>query len=196
MELDLLNYKSVEELQFSWFLDDLKHCGYVSSYNYEPTTFKLFESIKTKWQKVNSKGFKDVDAHLTAEMNYTPDFFITFTEKAFGVFCNGLPCKKRPYFLHCNIDPITNTATCVVDVKGSARNGQNTRNFSQFSFPLKQKILLDKFDIYAQKVIPEKLFKDTFIPSRLFYTDGGTMLRKLTKYKNSKNIMEYVKTIS
>jgi len=178
-------YRSWEELYLSWWLDELIQAGYVESYSYEKRKLILMNEVKVPWFEQKKTGVKEKEHHLFAESTYTPDFEINWTPKAAGVFINGRSCNKRPYFMGAEFDGIT--ATCLIDVKGDHAMGASRGNFSQFSFPYKQKMAWQNLKIYVQKIVPIKLFRDTFIPQRYFMTDGGKQTRTLTSLTNPKS---------
>ena len=194
MSLDLGIYRSNEEVYFSWYLDDLVKYGYVSWYKYESKTFKLLDEAKSTWDKKLKTKVVATELHLFQDMCYTPDFEICFTEKALGVFCNGKPAIKRPYFIGVVEDEITNEYTTFIDVKGNAGSIYGIKSSSVVTFPYIQKIAWDKLRIYFQKIVPQKLFNDTFTPSRYLYTDAGGQFRKSKTMKNIVNIKDYVKS--
>lgn len=186
-------YPSWEELYFSWFLDDLKKYGYVSKVEYQPAPKVIFPQTNIGWtQKMKTKDVRKTH-NIFSEITYTTDFKIFWTEKALGLFVNdGTPCINRPYFMGLDIDDFLQEYTTEVDVKGNHSLGQSKKNFSQYSFPFKQKMCFSYLGIYVQKVIPQKLFADTFVPERYFFTDSGIPWRKLTGIKKPLTLSEYV----
>jgi hypothetical protein len=177
-------YRSWEELYMSWWLDELIQAGYVESYSYEKRTLVLMSEVKVPWFEQKKTGVKEKLHHLFHESTYTPDFGINWTPKAEGIFIPGRSCNKRPYFIGAEFDGLG--ASCLIDVKGDHAMGASKGNFSQFSFPYKQKMAYQNLKIYVQKVVPVKLFRDTFIPTRYFKTDGGKQTRNLTSLTNPK----------
>ncbi len=133
------------------------------------------------------------DHSIFSELTYTTDFKLNWTRKGLGLFANdGNPCINRPYFMGLDKDEFTGQASTEVDVKGDHSQGQSKKNFSQFSFPFKQKMCYDYLGIYVQKVVPIKLFDSTFVPERYFFTDTGKPGRKLSKIKNPLTLSQYV----
>ena len=186
-------YASWEELYFSWYLDDLVDQGYVSHFEVQPPAHSIFPRTTITWVQEMKSKTKLVDSPVMQESTYTTDFKIHWTKKALGVFCNGNPCKQRPYFLGVQSHDFLEEYETEIDVKGANTSANVRGNHSMITFPLKQKMLYNAKGIFAQKVIPIKLFKDTFIPTRYFYTDGGKSIRTLSKIKNPLTITEYVK---
>jgi hypothetical protein len=101
---------------------------------------------------------------------YTPDFDIYWDED---------DLKKA-------ILKPTSGALSIVEVKPSFDAHNMTRLFK-----LNQKWVYQKYGIYVELVIPEKLFEKTFCPDRFRYTDSGKGLRKLKQ--SYLNIDEYIK---
>jgi hypothetical protein len=168
----------------SWWLDELVEAGYVRGYKYEERTLVLMNEVKIPWFEQKKTGIKQREHHLFTRSTYTPDFEINWTKKAYGVFCNGVASNKRPYFM--GADHHIDGADCLIDVKGDHAMGASRGNFSQFSFPYKQKMAWMNLKIYVQKIVPIKLFRETFVPQRYFLTDGGGQKRKLTSLTNPK----------
>jgi len=177
-------YPSWEELYFSWFLDDLVEEGYLSEYEYQPTAKTIFPEMNIAWvQKMKTKEVYRKHS-IFSKLTYTTDFKMFWTKKAMGLFVNdGTPCINRPYFMGLDSDEMTGERTTEVDVKGDHSLGQSKKNFSQYSFPFKQKMCFTYLGIYVQKVVPIKLFDKTFVPTRYRLTDTGKPGRKLSKIK-------------
>lgn len=182
----LYEYRSKEELYFSWYLDELVERGFVLKYEYELYSFDLFDKQDIDWFEL--KKTKDVKKSFTLfnPMTYTPDFKITWSSKAIGVFV-GSHSVKRTVFHPSIDDEIEGTVISYVDVKGDVLAHQGSSNYGAFSFPYKQKLMWLKFRIYTHKIVPIKLFRDTFTPSRYLLTDGGGTARKVTIGKNVKD---------
>ncbi len=68
-----------------------------------------------------------------------------------------------------------NSYVSIIDVKGIF-NGRN--NTSAITFPLNQKWVFQKTGDIVQKVIPIKLFEDTFFPKRYLLDDEGKKPRR------------------
>jgi hypothetical protein len=177
-------YRSDEEIYMSWWLDELVEAGYVKHYKYEERTLILMNEVKMPWTEQMKTGTKKREHHLFAQSTYTPDFEITWNTKAFGIFIPGFATAHRPYFM--GAEYVDDCADCLIDVKGDHAMGASRGNFSQFSFPYKQKMAWQNLKIYVQKVVPIKLFRETFVPQRYLLTDGGGQKRKLTSLTNPK----------
>ncbi|HPS30187.1 MAG TPA: hypothetical protein PLZ43_08025 [bacterium] len=151
-------FKSDEELYFSWWLDELKEKGIVFRWYYENKEFILAD-----------KAFFDSKT-LLQEHGYTPDFTICWTP------------DYRPARIPIKLSDRL-ALVSLVDVKGGYSN-----NFNDMRFPLNQKWMYQKFGLYVNKIIPvsgfrinskkEKvlkkcLFSETFTPKKYMLTPTG-----------------------
>lgn len=186
-------FASFEELYFYWYLADLEKYEYIEKYTIQPTTHIIFPAANITWLKQMKTKVVPVESSILQETTYTTDFKIHWTKKAFGVFIAGEPMTNKPYFLGVDYDDVLNEYTTEVDVKGGNTSANVRGNHSMITFPLKQKMLYMHKGIFVQKVIPAKLFRDTFVPTRYFFTDTGLPGRKLTGIKKPLTINEYVK---
>lgn len=138
-----IQFRSKEELEFFHWLLEARDTGFVLEFEYEPKTFILAEP------KYADKKF------LLHKQIYTPDFFVIFSEKFNLVFGSPLYLiNNRTY----------------IDVKGVYAHG-NSMNSSAYTFPVIQKWIYDKMNIYINKVV----VRDMSVKNNI---DGG---RKITK---------------
>ena len=72
-------YKSKEELYFSWYLDELKDNGYITNYEYECDSYTL--SHKATYQTIKKLKTKDSMVQST----YWLRMFIPLTLKLSGI---------------------------------------------------------------------------------------------------------------
>jgi len=149
-------YDSNEELQFSYWLDELKEKGYIINWKYNKEEIELIDKKKIDILINNKKK----NIHLLNKLTYTYDFSIEWDVQSKCLLYNNISenCKDRKFFL-CLQDDIS-----YIDVKGTFAGKHNN---SAVSFPIKQKLLYEKENKYVQKVIPIKLFEQTFVPSNL-----------------------------
>lgn len=154
--------RSKEEEYFSWYLDELKEAGFVSEYWYEPSSFILSEKItkeKEIIKQLKTKQNREVKVSTILDKHiYTPDFKIQF--------------NVIPWFLESN-DFIQNNIWWV-DVKGTFNRHGGDR-----VFPINAKWTYQKYGILVEKIIPSKLFKETFTPILYLKTDKGKQERKI-----------------
>ena len=152
-------YKNKEELYFSYYLDELIEHKLITSYSYEEETFELSEDVKYAYRKYTQLKTKvkkqTIVKSLLKPCTYTPDFVI-IADKPLEGFFNIM--ANNPTFIS------TDDLKCYVDVKGMFAGRTNS---TQYTFPLKQKWMYQKYNIYTNKVVPYTSFKDTFTPYKV-----------------------------
>lgn len=149
--------RSDEEFYFHFYLDELLEHGFVSSWEYEPKTFQVLEKKSFTWTKQLKTKQKSMEHILVHPMTYTPDYRIVFTEKAKGHLIAGdfdNPIK----FPFVDID---RDGVVWIDVKGTFRQWDVDRRFA-----VQQKLMIEKHNIYVQKMLVPKIFLTTFAPIR------------------------------
>lgn len=174
-------FKSDEELYFSWWLDELKEKCIIIRWEYEYLSYLLSPCVK---QLVNGKS-----KTLLQEHSYTPDFHIiwnvNYTDKL------GLRLQKEDML------------GSLVDVKGGYSN-----NFNDMRFPLNQKWLYYKYGLYVNKIIPVSgfrinskkqkvlkkcLFSETFTPKKYLLTATGKQRVIHWKVKTIEQFLDDIK---
>jgi hypothetical protein len=75
-----MEYRSNEELYFSWFLDDLGEKGIVNRYVYEPLSFELSDQKWYYQKKVLVTKVNTIKKDLLEPHSYTPDFLVEWNE--------------------------------------------------------------------------------------------------------------------
>lgn len=182
------------EMYFEWWLDDLIKEGDVISYEREPKTFVLCDEIKPSFIKATQLKTKVKQEKkkftLFNEVSYTPDYVVVFTQKGAEkwlnrIFSDGSLEKsfddKKP-FIFCGWDKTE--IEVYFDVKPPSKAIRFSSSLgSSREFPIKQRLMFERYGIYVNKVVPigskNALFNKTFIPERYKLTDKGTRLRKL-----------------
>ena len=186
-------YKNKEELYFSYYLDELIEHKFITNYSYEEETFELLEDVKYAYRKYTQLKTKvkkqTIVKSLLKPCTYTPDFVI-IADKPLEGFFNII--ANNPIFIS------TDDLKCYVDVKGLFAGRTNS---TQYTFPLKQKWMYQKYGIYTNKVVPEKLFAKTFTPKKVIEEEviKRDNIKKGIKKRDSKlkfkvrTIEEYLK---
>jgi hypothetical protein len=151
-------YKSQEEKEFSYYLDELQSAGLIEGFTYEEVKFELtpkvtFPYVKTTQLKTKVKKENKVKVLLN-DSTYTPDFIINFEPKS-AHFAN-MP-DKFPLFITSR-----STLTSYVDVKASFG-----KKASDIRFPDRQKQMYNIHRIYIQKIVPRELFEQSFTPQKV-----------------------------
>ena len=166
-----MNYDSQEELYFSWYLDELKEVGYIENYEAQPESYVLSEPAFYEYDKRLKTKTKTVVKKLIREHIYTADFRIAWAEKARGLFFNKLidrvDLSKIPFVSNYYF-------TSTIEIKPTFDQNNMTRLFT-----INQKWMYQKQGVYVQKIVPVKLFSETFTPKRYLLTNKSLKPRKL-----------------
>ena len=174
-------YDSPEELYVSWYLDELGEAGYVIQVDFHPDSYRLSPQVKYKRYKMLKTKIKEIPSTLLQEHIYTPDFLVYWTQEAVSIFFKG---TGGPFFPDMQTEILQRT---IWEVKPPFDRNNMTRLFT-----INQKWVYDKYGVYVQKIIPQKLFRDTFTPQRYLLTDSGKQKRKLIFAP--KTLEEYVES--
>ena len=174
-------FKSDEELYFSWWLDELKKHGVVLNWRYEHLPYLLSPAVD---EVVGGKVKNVLKAH-----SYTPDFEIMWSLKYTDKV--GIKLRKEGIM------------SSIVDIKG-----EYARNFNDTAFPINQKWMFYKYGLYVNKVIPvagfrinskkqkvlkKCLFSETFTPKKYLLTATGKQRVIHWKVRTIEQFLEDIK---
>lgn len=153
-EADGYHFDSREEMDFYFWLAECRSAGLVGAWSYHPRTFEL--SPKVTYTTTVTLKTKTVqkENHLLHPCVYTPDFSFMLT-------------APRSWLLtpHFHGQPLA-----WVDVKGAFSIHNDDVKFS-----VVQKWLYQRYKVYINKIVPQKLFEVTFVPRRAAYTTRGAL---------------------
>lgn len=174
---------SKEELEFyEWCIEGYNNG--LLNYIYHPQTFILSEEFRyDKIVKLKNKE-KIVNKKLLGEHVYTPDFLIELNDK----FCELFADSKMFMTIEKDINKFKEfPLKCYIDIKGSFQRFDGARSFS-----INQKWMWSKYSIYINKIVPEKLFKETWVPYNATLTPKTKQIRE--KYKDLRLITDILKS--
>ena len=171
---------SNEEQYFVWWLEDLERYGYINSFG-RAEGYKLANESTVHWtqekQLKKSTKIEDKSKSLFQDLIYTPDFDVNFdiigVNKLFvrlyqDLNVHALSGKPVPSGL------MTVDTRAIVEIKPNF----DFKGMSKKTIILR-KLVFEKYGIYINQVIPEKLFKNTFVPQRYLRTDQNKADRKI-----------------
>lgn len=163
--IDPKTMDSQEERDFyEWLLEAENH-GLVSNIAYHGGQFELSGRATIDVQEQMKTKIKMVEKFLLHPHRYEPDFVFVWQ----GLF-----------------NPFTTLQnTTWVDVKGTFGKYGDTKQFR-----INQKWMFQKFGIYVNEVIPENLFKKTWLPEACRLTPKTR--KPVKKYVGCKSIKEYI----
>ncbi len=165
-------FDSDEELEFYCWLKEAELNGLISGILFHPHTFDLSSKATIKLDKIMKTKIKTVDKFILRPHVYTPDF----------EFCIE---SSLIYKLNILVENKTiNRKFMLVDVKGTYSRYGDAKQFS-----INQKWVWDKYGIYVQKIVPEKLFLKSWVPEvcRL----SPVQRKPVKKYIDCKTIGEF-----
>ena len=186
------------EKYFRWYCEDLIEHGYLKSVHREYETFQVMPQYIYKREKHFVRKDNEIERfNLAQNITYTYDALLVWTEKGLNVFYeimykNGHFVFGEPTFVaHYKEINGKEEVVSYVDVKphSAAAMFGGGKNASYYTFPFVQKLLLYKYDLYVNKIVPipsgkhgktSCLFAKTFTPKRYYFTDVSLANRKLT----------------
>lgn len=171
-------YDSKEELYFSWYLDELKEAKYIQNYEPQPESYVLSPPVFYEYTKQLKTKPKLIVKKLAREHIYSPDFKIWWSQRAHSIFFHNIECNANLKA----ISFIANGQKSIIEIKPVFDQNNMTRLFT-----INQKWMYQKHGIYVQKIIPVKLFEQTFTPEKYLLTDKTNKLRKLKYQPRSLN---------
>lgn len=188
-----VEFDSEEERLFYIYCLELKEAGYIKKFTFHQDKFVLSNPVKYNWIKKLKTKRKKMESTLLREHIYTPDFWILWDAKAFGIFYldhDGTTKLNNIPFVN-NIDRNGNDIGSYIEIKPSFNVMNMVRVFS-----LNQKWMYQEHHIYIQKITPVSkkkcLFKNTFVPKKALFTKTG----KKKKYNfNVKSLENYVNVL-
>lgn len=184
-----LEFDSVGEMHFYWWLEELKEERYVSHIELQPTPFPLSERVSMSFTKRLKTKSQVKQFTVMREHVYTADVLFWFTEKADGIFHVGFDTESPNHTKQelASLKTVKDFGYCYVELKPSFDQNNMTR-----LAVLNQKWVMEKYGKFINIVIPEKLFEKTFTPKRYLSCDKSNKSRKI-KYDNVITLNEYLK---
>ena len=177
---------SEEELQFCYWLDELKSARLIMSWEKftKSNSLNLLKAKSFEFQYgVDKKGKPQTTRfrQFIADINYTPDFNISWSTEAEGIFYLNInhahaeltesPMIKYSKEQITNVPFMGQPTWSIVDVKGEYA-GKN--NSSAIWFPYMKKLMWHIHKTFVHKIVPKQLFEQTFVPTALLFNKNGS----------------------
>ncbi len=184
-------FKSELEYNFCLYLEQLQEHGFIQEFGYETVKFELSPSVYSYYTRQLKTKIKEEEEFLMRENTYQPDFPIKWSEKSKNLFyldrdvpiickITDIPFRLSKESVIVGEENLTSFIECKPKFEGKLNSSKE--------FPLIQKQLWQDKKIFIQKIKPEILFKETFVPDKLiashrykvntkFGTKGDTMYR-------------------
>jgi len=138
---------SDEEREFYAWLLEAEYAGLITDIEYQPGSLSLSSRASIQIEKKLKTKTKMVEKFLLHRHEYTPDFVFEWTG----------PGQGNPF--------VSGPIKTWVDVKGGFNAHGDPKQFS-----INQKWVYQKFGIFVNKVVPEKLFCKTWVPEDCRWT--------------------------
>lgn len=190
------------EMYTRWYWEELMEHGYISKIEREPETLVCADPlVHYKTKRLTSKPPKVITFNLLPKIVLTYDTKVVWTEKARYIFYDVIDrdmvhdvfkFDRPPFIANKDYDePGNEIIVTRVDTKPPSKAGQmGAKLSSSYTFPIKQRMIMDKHGIYVDKFVPIPMsgsgitiakFPNTFTPRRYLFTDreGSTQLRKI-----------------
>lgn len=195
-------YRSDEEFYFACYLEELRAAGYVLSYDYEPETYRLVDTVKMPFKEQLKTKIKESDVTLLRPVEYTPDFNIVWKDEAAGVFipmsefnCRYVPFQNSELELQLYTDVFKDNfspAHSIIEVKpffDFKRANQQAIKMIKWLYAI-QGPFVQMVKIGDQK---KDIFAKTFLPERAKYTvKSGKQRTKNGKPIEGRTLQEFV----
>lgn len=167
-------YASDEEFFIAHWLSEAEEAGLLSGIEYQPESFPLSGRIAVPYTKQLKTKTKKCEKFLFQPHIYTADFHFKVGPALQEFFINS---------------EYLGTRWIIIDVKGSFNKFGDSKQFS-----INQKWVWDKFGTYVEKIIPEKLFKNTWVPSVCRFSPK--IKKPVKKYIGVNTIKEFLRAIN
>jgi hypothetical protein len=184
-----LTFDSSGEMHFYWWCEELINAGYIESVLTQPLEFQLSGAIGERYIKPMKKVEDKVMEKIVMNPHiYTPDVQVKWTEKAENIFFIRFPQfrignnKELLNLIKADCDMIS-----LIELKPIFDQNNMTR-----LAVINQKWVMDKFKVFVNIEIPEKLFDKTFTPQRYLMCDVSTAKKRKINYKNIISLNEFL----
>ena len=158
-------FESREEVHFAMWCNELEENGYIHRWQKVTNSLEILQPVTSSYKKETKLKTKtkieDKKFTILNNLSYTCDFVVTFTHKGYNLFVQSEnePPKKSGIFSPkdelggCN-------RNCFIEIKPIFDfHGKTAR------FAIMQKIIWWAKKQFVNLIIPEELFKNTFMPT-------------------------------
>jgi len=187
-----MNWRSTEEEYFSYYLDELKERDFVKEWYYESSTFTLSDGVSFNSSVISQA--KSITSDFTIKWNLDNNPFISTCSTSLKK-AKKQDVKKAIFLVYSK--DCTNEDMSYIEIKSPFEKSVS----SSYSFPYRQSWLLQKEDIFIQKVIPRgnNLFHFTFTPKKVQGLEVYSIKSKKGQSKikwSVRNLDEYLNLIN
>lgn len=191
-------FKSELEYQLCLYLEQLQEAGFIKEFGYETVKLDISPSVYENYLTQLKTKVRQDSEFLMRENTYQPDFVVVWEECSKNLFYLDrevpITCKVTdiPFRLafHTNTN-LTSFLECKPLFEGNLNSSKE--------FTIIQKWLYQDKGVFVQKIKPENLFKETFVPDKLIVSNVYQKQSKFgtrgsSKYKfKVRTLEEYLK---
>jgi hypothetical protein len=162
------------EYGFCCWCEALKQMGFILDYVIQPNKFIMLESFTIDCTVKSGKKENIENKTLLEESGYTSDFEIKWNPEKYIWLMKRLNWTQRKLLLPMDIGTYSlfdweqcrqrESIPVMIDVKGSNDTRGAATASSNLRFSYQRKLLFHANNIFTCKVIPDKLYKCTFVP--------------------------------
>lgn len=186
-------FDSNEELEFYYYIEELKKNGFVNIFEYNTKSFTLSKPLTYKWiQKLKTKEIIKESTLLQAHV-YTPDFYIEWNTKANEIFYLTLSSNKKLDKIPFIAQQYNEKIFSYIEIKPPF----DYQNMTRLSV-INRKWVMANFNIFVQTIIPSGkgncLFAKTFVPQKALFTKKRKQ-RRVFKFE-VRSLRDFLDTIT
>jgi hypothetical protein len=195
------------EYGFACWCEEMQQMGFINSFKTQPNEYLLLPDVIIKVDpKLKPKVKIEKRTEKTTLLNqavYTPDFEIYWNPEKYVKFMDSLSWSIRKIFLPDNISSINRfilnecrqmkVISTVHDVKGSNDRRGAANGSSALRFSYQQKLLMETCNIYCSKLIPDKIYKATFVPT--YWNKSPKTGKKFPRYAKYRSREQFRRSI-
>lgn len=188
-----LTFDSVGEMHLYWWLEEIQSKGMIRNIVLQPKSFLLSQPLIRNFTRALKKKpfFTYNNPHtVIREHSYTPDIFIDWDNGAENLFIFDI--DKENQSSKSDLSNILGYKFDSVNLKSyiEVKPIFDQNNMTRLAV-LNQKWVYDKYGVFINIVVPEKLFDKTFTPKRFLTCDKSNRPRKIN-YKNIVTLEEFL----
>ena len=193
--------KSELEYNFCLYLEQLQEAGFIKEFGYEIHKYILSKSVYLPYLLQQKTKTKECTEFTLRENTYQPDFSVVWDISAENLFFltryKPIGCKvgEIPFRLTREVPSSQEGYLSEIEVKPIFEGKLK----SSTEFNIIQKQLYKEQGVLIDKIQPEKLFKQTFVPDKLIASNVYQKQSKFgtkgsSKYKfHVRDLQEYLK---
>jgi hypothetical protein len=191
------------EYGFACWCEEMQQMGFINSFKIQPNEFLLMQKLRIEVVTQLKTKVKTESKTLLNQAVYTPDFEILWNVEKYVKFMESLSWSIQKIFLPVSIGLDKHfdlyecrqrgSITSIHDVKGSNDRRGAANGSSALRFSYQQKLLMETCNIYCSKLIPDKIYKATFVPT--YWNKSPKTGKKFPRYAKYRSREQFRRSI-